>query len=177
MKKYTGDEKEKILEPFRIAMKIEEEGKKFLLGAAAKTEHPVARRTFEFLASEEDEHKAKIQRLYQAIVDTGESIDPEADEGEAAQKIKDFNDRLAELKDAVEATASDIEAYKTALEMEEDTEQFYHDKIKETDDPNIRQIYRYLISEEKAHSVMLKSCLDFMEDPASWFSKRSERVR
>lgn len=172
MKKYTDEEKEKILEPFRIALKIEREGKKFLLEAAAKAEHPAAKRTFEFLASEEDIHAAKIQRLYQAIADTGESIDPDTDAGDAKEKIEKFNERMAELKDTVTASARDIEAYKTALEMEEDTEQFYRERIKETDDDNIKQIYRYLIAEEEAHSVMLKSCLDFMESPLQWFKTR-----
>lgn len=172
MKQYTDEEKEKILEPFRIALKIEREGKKFLLEAAAKSEHPAAKRTFEFLASEEDIHAAKIQRMYQAIADSGESIDPDADEEESKEKIRKFNERLAELKDSVSASVRDVEAYKTALEMEEDTEQFYRDRIAETDDENIKQIYRYLIAEEEAHSVMLKSCMDFMESPSEWFKDR-----
>lgn len=176
MKKYTAADKEKVLEPLRIALKIETEGKKFLLEAAERCERPVAKRTFTYLAEQEDLHYEKIQRMYQAITDTGESIDPEADETEAAQKIQEFNDRLAELKDTVEASAGDIEAYRTALEMEEDTELFYHEKIAETDDENIKQIYRYLIAEEKAHSIMLKSCLDFMDDPAAWFSNRNENA-
>lgn len=174
MKKYTAEEKEKALEPLRIALQIETEGKKFLLEAAERCERPIAKRTFTYLAEQEDLHYEKIQRMYQAIAETGESIDPEADETEAAQKIRDFNDKLAELRDSVEASADDIEAYKTALEMEEDTEQFYQEKIGETDDENIKQIYRYLIAEEKAHSVMLQSCLNFMEDPSAWFITRKE---
>ena len=110
--------------------------------------------------------------MYQAIADSGESIDPDADEEESKEKIKKFNERLAELKDSVSASVRDIEAYKTALEMEEDTEQFYRDRIAETDDANIKQIYRYLIAEEEAHSVMLKSCMDFMESPSEWFKDR-----
>jgi len=170
-KQYSDEEKENILEPFRIALKIEREGKKFLLEAAEKSEHPAAKRTFEYLASQEDNHAEKIQKMYQAISDTGESIPMEEDSESPEEKIAGFNRRLAELKDEVRATAGDIEAYKTALEMEEDTEEFYREKIKETDDPNIKRIYEYFISEESAHSVMLRSCLDFMEDPASWFKK------
>ena len=170
MPKYTGPEKEKILDPFRIALRIEIEGKRFLLSAAASAQHSVARRTFEYLASEEDTHAAKIQLMYQAIAETGDSIDAETDEREASHKIQRFNERLADLKDTVRATAGDIEAYKAALAMEQDTEDFYHEKIKETDDENIKRIYRYLIAEERAHSVMLESCLRFLEDPAAWFA-------
>ncbi|MFQ5607660.1 MAG: ferritin family protein [Candidatus Zixiibacteriota bacterium] len=172
MKKRTAQEKEKLLEPFKIALRIELEGKKFLSEAAEKSEHPAAKRTFEFLASEEDAHAAKIQRMYQAIAETGESIDPETDEEEAPQKIQEFNRRLAELKDTMKATDRDIEAYKAALEMEEDTEEFYRDRLNETDDANIKRIYRYLIAEERAHSIMLKSCLSFMESPSEWFKEQ-----
>lgn len=172
MTKYPPEVRERILEPFRIALNIEREGKKFLLAAAAKTVHPVAKRTFEYLASEEDIHAAKIQRMYQAIADTGESIDPDADEGEAREKIKQFNQRLAKLKDSVKATDKDIEAYRTALEMEQDTEEFYIKKMSETDDENIKRIYRYLVSEEAAHTTMLRSCLSFLENPGAWFSER-----
>ena len=172
MTKYPPEIRERILEPFRIALNIEREGKKFLLEAAAKTAHPVAKRPFEDLASEEDIHAAKIQRMYQAIADTGESIDPDADAGEAREKIKQFNERLAELKDSVKATDRDIEAYRTALEMEQDTEEFYIEKMKETDDENIKRIYRYLVAEEAAHTTMLQSCLNFLENPGGWFDKR-----
>ncbi len=169
--RYSAEEKEKILEPFRIALKIEREGKKFLLEAAARSEHPAAKRTFEYLASQEDNHAEKIQKMYQAIADTGESIPMEEDAETPEEKIMGFNRRLAELKDDGRASAGDIEAYKTALEMEEDTEEFYRQKISETADENIRRIYEYFINEESAHSVMLRSCLDFMEDPASWFKE------
>ncbi len=168
-KRYSAEGKEKILEPFRIALKIEHEGKKFLLEAAAKSEHPAAKRTFEYLASQEDNHADKIQKMYQAISETGESIPMEEDSESPQEKIIFFNKRLAELKVDGSASAGDIEAYKTALEMEEDTEEFYRQKIKDTDDENVRRIYEYFINEENAHTVMLRSCLDFMEDPATWF--------
>jgi Mn-containing catalase len=171
-KSYSDENKEKILEPFRIALKIEREGKKFLLEAAESSEHPAAKRTFEYLASQEDNHAEKIQKMYQAISDTGESIPMEEDDETPEEKLVGFNRRLAELKGEMRASAGDIEAYKTALEMEQDTEEFYRQKIKDTDDPNIKQIYEYFINEESAHSVMLRSCLEFMEDPASWFKNQ-----
>jgi rubrerythrin len=69
---------------------------------------------------------------------------------------------------------SDIEAYQFALKFENGAEDYYRQKIAETENANVQRFYRWLIGEEEMHSRLLASCLEFAEDPAAWFQRRSK---
>jgi rubrerythrin len=164
-KKEKGD----ILEPFRVARKLEEEGKQFFVETARRTQSPLARQTFQFLANEEDRHIEKIDRFYRSLETAGGDDYPDVEESDTEAKLTAFNDRLATLKSESERTETDAEAYRLALKFENGAEDFYSQKMAETDNPQIKKFYRWLIDEEKMHSRLLKSCLKFVEDPAEWF--------
>ncbi|MFQ6007684.1 MAG: ferritin family protein [Candidatus Zixiibacteriota bacterium] len=161
--------KQNILEPLRIARKLEQEGKQFFAQAAQSTASRLARRTFEFLAKEEDKHLEKIHRFYHSLEQSGGKECPDIEYTDPDSKLAMFNDKLAELKEEFKPTVTDIEAYRLALKFESGTEQFYTQKLSETDNPKIKKFYRWLIEEEKMHSRLLRSCLKFVEDPAEWF--------
>ncbi len=160
-----------LLEPFRIALQLEREGKQFFARAATETTSRLARQTFEFLAAEEDRHIEQIERFYRSLESSGVSDLPETEDSDAEAKLADFNDRLSRLEEKYPATDDDIEAYRMALEFENGAEDFYRQKLDEADNPRIRKFYRWLIDEETMHSRLLKSCLNFAEDPAAWFKK------
>ncbi|HWR81706.1 MAG TPA: ferritin family protein [Candidatus Deferrimicrobium sp.] len=161
-----------ILEPFRIARRLEEEGRQFFQQAAAETESRLAQQTFEFLAREEDKHIEKIDRFYTSLEESGGKDCPEIEKSDAEQRLAAFNDMLAQLKDEIKPTVTDIEAYRLALKFENGAEEFYAAQIRQTDNPRITKFYRWLIEEEKMHARLLKSCLNFVENPGEWFRKR-----
>ena len=163
-----------LLEPFRIALTLEQEGRKLFTEAAAKTSSKLARETFEYLAREEDKHIERIERFFDAMKRSGGEELPDTEDSKADEKLESFNLMLEGLKDAYESTSSDIEAYQMALEFESNTEDFYEKKLQESDDPKIRRFYEWLIEEETMHSRLLKSCLRFVEDPAEWFRWRKK---
>ena len=160
-----------ILEPFRIALRLEQEGKAFFEEAARTAQSNLVRQTFEFLAAEEIKHIDKIERFYQSLeISDGKDI-PETEDSDAEQKLTDFNDKLAELRDEVKPSASDIDAYEVALKFENGAEEFYEQKMNEADDPRMKRFYKWLIDEETMHARLLRSCLTFAKDPAAWFDK------
>jgi rubrerythrin len=163
-----------ILEPFRIACKLEQEGKQFFTQVARTTESRLARQTFEFLAKEEDKHLEKIDRFYRSLEQSGGEDCPDIEDSDAEAKLSAFNEKLAQLKHEIKPNVSDIEAYRLALKFENGAEDFYAQKSNETDNPKIKKFYLWLIEEEKMHSRLLKSCLRFVEDPVAWFKSRKD---
>ena len=158
-----------ILEPFRIALRLEEEGKAFFEEAARKAQSNQVRQTFEFLAAEEIKHIDKIERFYKSLeISDGKDV-PDIEDSDADRKLADFNDRLANLKDEVKPSVSDVEAYEVALKFENGAEEFYEQKMNEADDPRMKRFYKWLIDEETMHARLLRSCLNFAKDPAAWF--------
>jgi erythrin-vacuolar iron transport family protein len=164
--------KEDLLEPLKTALQLEIEGRGFFVEAAGKVTGLQARRTFEFLAAEEDKHIGHIRRFYESIEKGEISRPPGLDETDAERNLAVFNSRLAELKDELQPTATDIEAYEYALKFENGAEDFYREKMNESDNPEVKQFYRWLIGEEELHSKVLESCLKFARDPAAWFKDR-----
>jgi len=158
-----------VLEPLRIALKLEQEGKQFFLDAAGSTHSKLARQTFEFLAKEEDKHIEHIQRMYESIEGSQGRDLLDAGVSDADRKLAAFNERLADLRDEFKGNDDDITAYNMALKFENGAEEFYEEKMDECEDPRVKKFYKWLIEEETMHSRLLKSCLKFVEDPAVWF--------
>ena len=160
-----------ILEPFRIARRLEEEGKAFFEESARTAQSELVRQTFVFLAAEEIKHIDKIDRFYKSLeISDGRDV-PEIEDSDAEAKLSAFNDRLAQLRDEVRPTVTDVEAYEVALKFENGAEEFYEAKMNEADDPRIKRFYRWLIDEELMHARLLRSCLNFAADPTTWFRK------
>lgn len=158
-----------VLEPLRIALKLEQEGKQFFLDAASTTRSKLARQTFEFLAKEEDKHIEQIQKMYDSVEGSqGEDL-LDAGVSDADKKLVAFNEKLAELRDEFKGNDDDTTAYNMALKFENGAEEFYEEKMNEAEDPLVKKFYKWLIEEEEMHSRLLKSCLKFVEDPAGWF--------
>jgi len=164
--KYSG------MEPYRIALEMEREGKELFLEAARTTRSDLARQTFEFLAKEEDRHVAQIEKFYRAMEKSDGRDVPHMNDSNADERLEEFNKRLEAMREDFVATESDIEAYQAALKFETGAEEFYQEMLERSDNPGIKRFYRWLIDEESMHSRLINSCLKFVEDPAEWFRRR-----
>ncbi len=163
-----------LLEPLKIALALECEGRKFFTDTAARLKNTLARQTLEFLAKEESKHIERIQEFYSSIEQSGGRIIPRVDPSDADRRLGEFNDRLALLKDTLPPTATDVEAYRMALKFENGAEELYQRQLEESRDPNVQAFYRWLIHEETMHSKVLNSCIKFIEDPTGWFRERGK---
>ena len=169
--KATGN-LENVLELLRMALQLEQEGKQFFAEAATNVTGKAARQTFEFLAAEEDKHIQRIQDFYRSLEQSGGRDIPEFEESDAEARLAGFDNRMAELRDEIRPTLSDVDAYRIALRFENGAEEFYALHVTESADPRIQRFYIWLINEESMHARVLNSCIQFAEDPAAWFQKR-----
>lgn len=161
-----------LLEPLKTALQMEVEGKQLFIEAARRATGPHAKQTFEFLAAEEDRHIERIKKFYSSIEDTGGESAPDLPPSNTSARLKEFDARIASLRDELRPTTSDVEAYRFAIKFENGAEDFYREQIQQTDNDNVRLFYAWLVEEETLHAGVLQSCLDFAQDPAAWFKER-----
>ena len=164
---------EDLLEPLKIARRLEQEGRQFFLESARNAKSKLVKQTFEFLAHEEDKHLDKITEVYNMLEISGGVDVPDIEDSEADKRLVSFNDNLAKLKESISPEASDIEAYEIALKFENGAEDLYDKMYLESENPKIKRFYKWLIDEEKMHARLLKSCLVFAQDPTAWFKMRT----
>lgn len=163
--------KASILEPLRMALRLEEEGRKFFADAAAQVRNQHARQTLAFLADEETKHIERIREFSRSI-ETGTAAPPIVANESIEQRVRAFNDHLATLRADMGPSASDVEAYTMAVRFENGAADFYREQMDNSDDPGVRSFYQWLVDEESLHSEVLGSCLRFIQDPADWFKRR-----
>ncbi|MCB2229209.1 ferritin family protein [bacterium] len=168
-------DKQDILEPLKIALRLEHEGRKFFQEAAQRCEGKLPRQTFEFLAAEEDKHIEHIEQFYKSLVDSPDAVAPRTDDSATDDRFSALHKRLDKLKSSITADASDLEAYQTALQFENGAEEFYAEQAEKATKPAIRDFYLWLIREEERHARLLESCVKFVKDPASFFQEPNNR--
>lgn len=164
--------KQIALEPLKMALRLEEEGRKFFAEAAERVRNPQARQTLAFLADEESRHIERIREFSRSI-EAGEAAPPIEATESIDSRVRKFNDHLATLKADISPTASDIEAYTMAVKFENGAADFYREQMEASTDPQVKAFYQWLIDEESLHSEVLGSCLKFIQDPAGWFADRN----
>ncbi len=165
-----------LLEPLKTARRLEEEGRKFFAEAARTTKSRLAQQTFKFLVQEENRHLRTID-AYIANLTASEKLSfPSLTASKVDEVIEDFRALIATLYETYTPDMTDIEAYRMALNFENGAEEFYRKKLRETDHPDVKKLYEWLIAEETMHARLLQACLNFVEDPEGWFKRhRPER--
>jgi rubrerythrin len=154
------DEKkfESALMALNIAIQTEKDGHEFYLNAAEKTSDPQGKTLFTSLAADEIEHLRLLDDQKRALTEE-QHWAPHSEPGEEAQPTKAKGAPIFSR----EALAQDINSYtselsvlRMALLMEKDAVAFYSKAASETDDPNGKAMYQYLVEMEREHQRILE---------------------
>jgi rubrerythrin len=159
-------EKSGSLNGLKTAIQMEIDGKKFYQKAGRISGNDLGRKLFQSLALEEDIHRRKFTVIFKALQD--QQAWPEVDfsplKGSALKTL--FAAALPEVKAAME----EIEAVKTAMEMENKTHDFYTEQALQSSLEVEKKYYTILAGEESAHHAVLLDYFEYMNDPAGWFT-------
>ncbi len=135
---------EKILE-FAITREIE--ANQFYLTLAEKATDPQIKLTCEKFATEELEHKAKLEL---EIIKTGRTL--QIDQEPADQELEEF---MAELEDQFDANYADLLV--VAMEKEEISFRTYVDLAYRTQDFQSREVFLTIAEEEVHHKIRFEN--------------------
>lgn len=160
------------LAALKLALRSEEDGHKFYKEAEGRASSPLARSVFASLAKEEFEHIKIIRTFYSSLEEKGEwaSVGGGRGKEEMLGKIKTvFGEASEELEERVKVEATDSEAYKTAMEMENAAYSLYARLLQEAEEEKAKELYRFMCQLEKEHWDLLADTVLYLDNPRQWF--------
>ncbi len=172
------DEKTELTRAFTTAIEMEKRGYEFYIKAAKKATNAFGRKAFEALAEDENRHIDAIRGYCLGIAK--KDATPELCTVMPAHRpIKErviFGKHEAETMKGVKAGADELRAYEVAMKMENDGYDFYAKALKAARDSNARELYAFLLGEEKTHYELISNTHEFLKDPAAWFIKEEKPI-
>ena len=164
-------EQDRTLEAVKIAIQMEIDGKEYYQKASKASSNELGKKLLQQLATEEDTHLQKFEQIFDAI-GTREgwpTVDFQPDGGQGLRTI--FALATEELGANVQASASELDAVKTAMDMENKTYDFYNSQAQNATYDAEKDFYQALMVQEREHHLVLLDYYEYLKDPAAWFVK------
>ena len=160
-----------LKEAFQKALDFEEKGKEIYTEVAKTTFSPLVKKSFEFLAKEEEKHIVEIKGYIE-----NENENPNIElSGAKKDDVKDFfNMTVEEYKEGIEFSEDDVKAYERAMELETDSYNFYKAQFAIAQDENLKKFFGFLMEQESAHYLMLEKTLKFIRDPQHFYADEED---
>ncbi|MBI4333423.1 MAG: ferritin family protein [Chloroflexi bacterium] len=157
------------IDALKVALKIEDEGRRFYRQAARKSENSLTKRLFTNLAGQELVHKKVFQEVHDKMC-AGETCPVlSLPQGEAAKGRTIFASAMKDLGAAVKSSTSEQDAIDLALEKEIKSRDFYAGQAQRADDPVEKSFYNTMAGEEQGHYLQLTDYREYLINPAGYF--------
>jgi rubrerythrin len=166
------NEQARTLEVLRLAVQMEVDGKEFYQKASRKSNNKLAKELFHQLANEEDVHRKKFEEIYKALKRGRKwpDVEPQLEKGKKIKSL--FSEATRTLGSKFKVAESELEAIRTAMDMEVRSYNLYHSRSKETSLPVEKHFYETLAGEERGHHLALVGSYEYLSDPAGWFTQK-----
>ncbi len=165
-------EQDKTLEALQIAIQMEIDGKEYYLKASQESSNELGKKLLQSLAAEEDTHRQKFEEIYNAIrtKKAWPITDFQPDGGKRLRTI--FARAIEEMGFNIKAPATELDAIRTAMDMENKTYDFYKNQGKNATYDAERDFYETVAAEEREHHLVLLDYYEYLKDPSGWFVKK-----
>lgn len=136
------------------AILLETRGKQFYKNVAEKCDSPSAKKVFEMMAQEEDEHIKFLRDQFRNYTKEHSFLKPEDHEENPEETIilKVLTDKI---KKEINAASFEAAAISSAIDFEMNAVKLYKSRAKEATDPNEKKLYSILAAWEGEHSKLL----------------------
>ena len=152
------------MEVFEFAMKMEQDGKKYYLNQAEKTDLPELKNILFQLADDEEKHYL----LFKAMHDGKEVKFDDATETSILSSVKNVFQVLKEQNANFDFNSDIVTVWRDAQEVEKKSEDFYRQKADETENPEYKKIWNRIADEEHRHWVTIENVIHFLQKPDQW---------
>jgi len=139
------EERRKALE---IAMKLEEDGKKFYMVASEGSTAAFAKEMFMSLAKDEDVHLEKVKEIYKKLKEEGKWPKVVTTIGDVVKTKAVFPKDVEVLNMTEEDISEGVKVLGIGIEMEEKSIMFYNELAEKATDPFEARFYLALAHEE-----------------------------
>ena len=162
------DESAVTQEALRLAIQMETQSRKFYLETSENCSNEPGKKLFRSLAREEATHRRDFEGIYEAI--RNKYAWPVT---KIAAKRTYRRPRLGgitlEMCRLVRPEENEQKAVKTAIQMENESYDFYRKQYSHATYPAEKEFYAAISAAENAHRLALIDYLEFLKDPAAYF--------
>ena len=168
------DEQVKTIKALEFAIQTEIDGKEYYQKVSQESTNKVGREIFQWLAVEEDGHRRRFEEIYKAIKNKRAWPEIDIQPGRKERLSTLFFKAMETAAPNVKAPPDELDAIAKAMEMENETHDFYKSQGEEAIYDAQKKFYEALAAEERGHYLALVDYQEYLIDPAGWFVK-SER--
>lgn len=161
-------------EYLQAALKFEEDGYQFYTKISKETNQPLAKRLFESLAIQENEHAKRIMEIYESLQSGGEVKSSSRPAFSLEPEVKKIFYELDKDKKAM--PLDNIEGYRLAMEMEKKGYNMYKEFAEKVENKREREFFRLLMEEEKEHLSSLDNVYRFLTGTEEWYAEEESKV-
>ncbi|MDI6783697.1 MAG: ferritin family protein [bacterium] len=169
---------QQALDALHTALKLELDSAAFYQEAAKNAKNPLGKGTFESLIKEELGHIQMVKKAYTSITEANNWNEVEKNiptKIDATTKTI-FQIKKTELEQKLDPESDEMQALKTAMDIENEGYKFYEKMALETTDPIGKKMYEFLKDEENRHWELLNNTFEYLSDPALWFAKEEKHI-
>lgn len=180
-----------LKEAFQTALDFEQKGHKIYAQTANKTNNPLVEKTFRYLADQELIHIEEIKEYIKRL-NNGDKVELKGDTLEDTKKF--FTTTLKEFKEKTELSDDDLKAHETALELEQNSYNFYKQQHNKTDDEVLRnskkisgtqkipkeffrelkKFFKWLMEQENAHYELIQKAYEYIKNPIGFYTEEEK---
>ena len=167
----TG-EQERALKALKQAIQMEIDGKEYYLKASQRASNELGNQLLQSLAAEEDIHRKVFEDIFNNISKKRGWPRKEfpADHGRALRTV--FANTIDNMDEDIKSMPEELDAVKKAMEMENETFDFYREQGKQAVYDAEKQLYEALAGQEEEHHRVLLDYYEFLKNPSAWFVQK-----
>lgn len=143
-----------------FAMQMEKDGEAYYRQLAHRTSNTGLRTILNMLADEEVKH----QQTLSDFQDAKAAVPP----CEVLVRAKNIFAEMDADQSALSDESGQVDLYRKALSLEEQSRAFYQEKASELDDERQAAVFQDLAREEARHAFLLQNIVDFVSRPQGW---------
>ena len=156
-------------EAMKQALEFEKKGHDIYKHAAEKTNNPIVKKTFTYLAEQETNHIREIQEYVDQEHPDVEKIELKGDKLKEVKQF--FKTTTEEFKEKTELSEDDIKAHETALDLETNAYEFYKEQYDAVEDEKLKVFFKFLMDQENAHFELIQKTLNFIKSPENFYAE------
>lgn len=164
-----ADEHDKTLKALEAAIQMEIDGKEFYLKASQASNNELGKKLLAKLADEEDIHRQVFEGIYKKINAEKKWPDQKLHSDGVSGLKTIFSMAMEKMGNDVKSMPEEIDAVKTAMEMENKTYDFYSEHLVKARYDAEKEFFKELAAQEKEHHRVLLDYYEFLKDPVAWF--------
>lgn len=159
-----------IMTSLEFAIEMELDGQKYYLEQAKLNESNSVKNVCLLLAKDEEYHanilKRKMSEMSYALEETG-----------SYTQIKNIFKDMANFKSQINEIPAQLEFYRSALENEKKSINLYIELLAKTYDEKERELFHYLIEQEKLHFKILEHLTSDLRHAEEWIESAEFGLR